>query len=556
MSLNYVPRLNIFRVPGNGRYGWFVLMAFVVFLCFLPAVLNGFVHWDDNLFVYENPNIKIWTPEFWQWVIHPFQGNWTPLALLSHGIDYALYGFNPAGHHLTSILFHTCNTFLVALVFMKLILAAGSRQPLVGEKDLKFAVIAASCGALFFGISPLRVESVVWISERRDVMFLFFGLLSIYSYLLYCSPRQPNQLLLHKKHYYRRSLFYFACGLMSKSMLVTLPVVLLIFDFYPIQRFSLTSPFRDKWLLIKEKIPFFLLSAIVSLVTLFFQKKTGAMFSVEDIPLIARIGSASYVAIFYLSKSLLPMDLAPLYTIENMQSALPVHHLAAFGIVILLTGVLIYLAKFSKIYLIIWIYYLLTILPISGLFQTGHQFAADRYTYFPGLALAFLGGIVCARIGISSCRQAGYARLSRNVFIALMACYILVNIVLLQQQIRIWHNSIALWSRQIHLYPEGASNTPYINRGGAYFDAGKYLPAIYDFTRAAEIDPSDSNAFANRGLAYLKNKEYKKAVKDLVVAARLGNEGARKFLLKNKIWWRNGAGPTESGPPHSDRTGQ
>lgn len=526
-----------FTLRRSFRFGCLLIPAVFVFLCFMPALKNGFINWDDNLFVYENPNIDPFSHQFWPWIIHPFQGNWTPLAFLSHGLDYALYGLNPAGHHFTSILLHGCNTFLVALVFFELIQAKNGGSLPSERADQKFAITAAVFGALYFGLSPLRVESVVWISERRDVLFLFFGLLSSYCYLLCYSPRNLAPYPAKKKPYLLLSLLFFTCGLLSKSMLVTLPVVFLIFDFYPLQRFSPSPAKKEIGRLLREKLPFFLLAGLVSLTTFYFQRSGGNTYSLVSLPFLARIGAAGYATLFYISKAVLPLDLSPLYAIGNIQSSLPLHQIAAWGVVVLLTGLAVLSVRYSRLYVSLWAFYLITIVPICGVFQAGQQFAADRYTYYPGLSLELLFGIVCGQLACGEPKRKRLGQLTKNTCLFAAGGYLLVNVLLLEKQIKVWSDSITFWSYQIDLAPAGASPTPYINRGGAYFAAGNLNRAIADFSAAVTIDPTNSGAIADRGIAYMKSRDYRRGVADLIVAARLGHVTAQKFLTQNKINW-------------------
>lgn len=527
----YLPRRS------SSSPGWLILAAVFVFLCFIPALKNGFVNWDDNLFVYENPNLDPFSHQFWQWIVRPFQGNLTPLAFLSHGLDYALYGLNPAGHHLTSILFHACNTYLVALLFFELIQAKNDRSLPAENTDRKFALTAAVLGALYFGLSPLRVESVVWISERRDVLFLFFGLLSCLCYLRWCSARGLIATPGEKRPYFLLSLIFFACGLLSKSMLVTLPVVFLIFDFYPLQRFASSPGVKGIARLLGEKLPFFILAGLVSLTTFYFQRSVGGTYSLESLPLLARIGSAGYAAVFYISKTVLPLDLSPLYAIENVQSSMPLHQIAAWLVILLLTGLAVLSVRYSKLYLSLWAFFLITIVPICGIFQAGQQFAADRYTYYPGLSLELFFGIVCGHLAFGNQNRNRFGRLIKNICLPAAGCYLLVNVVLLEKQIRVWSDSITFWTYQINLAPQVANPNPYINRGGAYFSAGNLNLAIADFSTAVAIDPTNSVAIADRGIAYMKSRDYRRGVADLIVAARLGHVEAQKILTQNKIVW-------------------
>ncbi|MBW2467144.1 MAG: tetratricopeptide repeat protein, partial [Deltaproteobacteria bacterium] len=497
---------------------WLLGASLIVFLAFLPALDNGFVQWDDNLFVFDNPNIKTININLILWCLRPFHGNWTPLPLLSHAIDYALFGLNPSGHHLTSILFHTANTYLVALVFLTLIRVAVPESD-VSSKGKRFSFTAAVLGALFFGLSPLRVESVVWVSERRDVMFLFFGLLATRFYLSYVKERGQTRVKFWQSRGYLLSLSFFAGGLLSKSMLVTLPIVFLLIDYYPLNRFERAATIKEKWGLFSEKIPFLLLGGVVAMITLVFQDKTGASFSFAEIPLGARLGSAAYASIFYISKTLYPVDLAPVYLLDNMDSLLPLHHLLAIAIFLLISFVAIALRKRTRFFSIAWGFYIVTLLPVSGIFQVGNQFAADRYSYFPCLSIAMVFGVVSSTIIFNKLNKQTLIHRGRDFAVGCLAIYFLVIGMLLQGQIKVWRDTVSLWSQQLKFTEGIVSSSFYNRRGAAYFANGEYKQAIDDFSKSLYIDPNDPETYLYRAIVHIKRRDNRQAVNDLNVAA-------------------------------------
>ncbi|NOX97016.1 MAG: hypothetical protein GXO98_02935, partial [Nitrospirae bacterium] len=270
---------------------WIVglLIALTTLLVYLPTLNNNFVNWDDGEYVYDNPHIQSLDPELLKWTFTSFYaGNWHPLTWLSHALDYALWGLNPRGHHLTAIIFHSLNTFLVFILLIRLLVPfrkkTGKRErtSLLKEPSLGKALAAGAITALLFGLHPLHVESVAWVAERKDVLYAFFTLLSLLSYLRYISPLSS---LPRRSTFYGLSLFLFALALMSKPMAVTLPVVLVILDIYPLERLNLKAagPAQRKvWI---EKLPFLGLSLVSSIITIVAQRAGGAVAPLKYWPL-------------------------------------------------------------------------------------------------------------------------------------------------------------------------------------------------------------------------------------------------------------------------------
>src|SRR3972149_4513570 len=268
--------------------------ALAACLLFMPALPAGFVNWDDSAYVFENVHLRSFDLK---WAFSAVVvGNWLPLTLLSYSLDYSIWGYSPFGYHLTNNILHAANTGLVFLLGLRL---ASARKMTV------FASVAlALSSALLFGLHPLRVESVAWVSERKDVLCAFFFLLAILSYLRYASDL--------KKGWYLSSLVLFVLALMSKPMAVTLPLVLLIIDFYPLER--LGRSFRRAVL---EKVPFFILSAAAAVVAFYAPRLEGALSSIHTSPFRMRAPGALAPPGFYVFKSVFPSGPSPFYPLPG-----------------------------------------------------------------------------------------------------------------------------------------------------------------------------------------------------------------------------------------------
>jgi tetratricopeptide (TPR) repeat protein len=327
----------------------------------------GFINYDDPSYVTENPHVQgglSWDGFIWAFTAPT--DYWHPLTWLSHMLDWQLYGLSASGHHFTSVLWHALNAVLVFLLFRRL---AGGFW------------LSAFAAALF-AWHPLRVESVAWITERKDVMSGCFFLLTLIAYLRYAECRAAGSRWWRP---YLLALACFAAGLMSKPMLVTLPFVLLILDFWPFARNS--SPASLRFLLI-EKIPFFALSIFTTVITVLMQRREGAF--VLDLPLGARAGNAVVSLARYLGKFFCPFDLVVCYSHPGHWPALAVIAASAFALAICW---LAWRQRRSRPWILAgWLWFLVVLLPVIGLVQVGFQAIADRYTYLPllGIELALL----------------------------------------------------------------------------------------------------------------------------------------------------------------------
>ena len=456
---------------------------------------------------------------FFRWSFFDFYAaNWHPLTWISHALDYAVWGLNPLGHHLTNILFHAVNAFLVVLLMSSVLKtrkgpAMSSEAP--GFLTERTMLIAAGVTGLLFGLHPVHVESVAWVSERKDLLCAVFFLLTIIMYIKHFSAmeQQATQKKIRSfvfSKYYYLSFGFFILALLSKPMAVTLPVVLLVLDWYPFQRIQ---SFRTFWQAVVEKVPFFALSIFSSIITILAQRWGGAIRSTEVIPLPARVlvGTKSLVA--YLWKMLWPLDLVPFYPYPRHISLLSFEYLSALALVVGITAVCIVLAKRQKLWLTVWGIYVVTLLPVLGIVQVGDQSMADRYLYLPSLGPFLIIGLtaawIWAKVGRlqrwSSVAKASVAGITVLVFAALS--------FLTFTQIGIWKNSIDLWSYVIRKEPERVPFA-YINRGLAYGNKGLFKEAIEDINEAIILNPSYDLAYSYRGTVFGKMGLYARAIED------------------------------------------
>ncbi len=493
------------------RFATFIIAA-LSFAIYVPALSNGFVGWDDPVYVTENPNLALGGMELLKWAFTTTtNAQWHPIASLSHALDYKLFGLEPFGHHLTSVIVHTINSTLVFILTLRLVATVGANRGYLVPAGT-FATSSAFITALIFALHPLHVESVAWVTERRDLLFALFYLLSILSYLYYAGGR-------NNKAAYLLSLLFFICSVMSKPMAVTLPVVLLIVDFYPLERIGRGRGARGfiegfVWNVI-EKAPFFIVSLLAAAITVWAMKGSEHIVSLTDLTAFERILVAIHGYIFYLYKAVIPLNLAPLYPFPDEIRFFSAKYLVPVLLFILISAACALTVRRERLLTALWLFYLVTLLPVIGIMRVGAQEAADRYSYLPIIAPFLLAAIILAII---------YRRLNERTGKAVIMLIVLVgSITLLNLTVRqtyLWSNTITLWSHEISIYPDSVAGA-YYNRGIGYLEAGETRKAITDLSKAIELNPNYVSSYNNRGVAYASIGNYEMGIKDFKRALAL-----------------------------------
>ena len=437
----------------NKKYTYLIIVLLISasFIAFGRSLGNDFVLFDDNIFITDNPVIQSgFNAESIKWAFTTaYMSYWHPLTWLSLMLDWQLFGSNASGHHLVSLLWHIGSVILLFLFFNK---ATGALWP-------------SAFAAAFFALHPLRVESVAWAGERKDVLSVFFGMATIYAYSFYAEKPKLSK--------YFFCLILFILALMSKPMLITLPCVLLLLDYWPLSRLQkvltpqsvpvlvekgtgkgksenlkasssadkkIVNPFQSSRQLIGkllwEKVPFFFLALALSIALIWNQKSFGGMASMELFPFSVRIQNAiiSYAA--YLGKTFWPVDLAVFYP---YQFSLPIWQVLGASLLLLAISVVaIYLVKKAPFFTVGWLLYLGVLFPVIGLMQSGDQAMADRYTYFPSIGIAIIitwGGVYLSK-----------EKLRKIILIPAAVIILAVLTFLTWQQCGYWKNSISLFN--------------------------------------------------------------------------------------------------------------
>lgn len=489
-----------------------LIPAIITFIIYLPALKNGFVGlWDDQFYITDNPYIRELSPRFFTWVFtNPYYGNWHPLTTIVNAVEFRLFGLEPFGYHLVNNFLHALDTFLVFLLGYRLFSLAGRR----GMGPLAGAFVAA----MLFGLHPVHVESIAWVSELKDALCALFYLLAILSYLKYASQGQ--------RAYYFLTIASFILALLSKPMAVSLPLVLLILDFYPLKRLSLKS--------LIEKAPMFFLSAVSSALTVWAQRGGESIVTLDTQTAVERVSTVVNGYAFYIYKLALPVNLSPFYPLPAVEGLLNPVFMASLSIFILITILSIALLKRSRIYLASWLFFVVTLLPVIGIVQVGGQAAADRYMYIPGLAAFVLLGAWAGYVF-----EAEGKKIRVSFSVAAVAVLSILSILTFRQ-IYFWKGPVELWSRAIKVYSEKVP-IAFFHRGIAYRETGRYPEAASDFTQVIKALPRMPEAYYNRALANSEMKDNRAAIDDLTIAIVLNPNYTAAYNNRGAAYFRLGA---------------
>jgi Tfp pilus assembly protein PilF len=462
-----------------------------------PMRHNDFVMYDDPSYVMENPNVKggitlqsiIWA------FIKSHSANWHPITWLSHMLDCEIYGLNPLGHHITSLLIHIVNTLLLFFLLLK----------------MTDAVWPSAFVAAAFALHPIHVESVAWVAERKDVLSGLFWMLTILAYVRYA--KRPNV------GRYVLVLLAFIMGLMSKPMVVTLPFVLLLLDYWPLDRYR-KAPV---WQLVAEKVPLLVLSATSSIITFIVQKHSEAVVSLMSWPLPFRVINALGCYFNYIVKMLYPKDLAVLYPAPQRMT-IDAAVLAAVSVVVLLA-----LWGHGRRWLVVGLlWYLGMLVPVIGLVQVGEQIMADRYTYLPSIGIFLI--IAWGAEEIFSKMRYSRAILSSGAAAALIAMVLVARI-----QAGYWRDSTTLFERAI-----AVTRNNYIihNNYGSYLcTQGRYEEGIRHFREATSIYPEFLLARKNLCVALSAQNKLDEAITCLTEALRERNDWPNIHQMHYELGW-------------------
>jgi hypothetical protein len=494
-----------------------LLIVLLTFACYAPGLANQFVDWDDGTYVFDNPHIKALNADFFAWAFFRFySSNWHPFTWLSHGLDWAIWGANPFGHHLGNNLLHAANTGIVILLVLRLIGAAQAKALTLNTESFPNAqgkLFAAVVTGLLFGLHPLHVESVAWVAERKDLLCAFFYLLAllVYSSGSWYADDTKADLVSHVPGKYFLCLTLFMFALMSKPMAVTLPVILLLLDWYP---FGRLGTLQNRRRAVMAKLPFFIISFGSAVLTILAQKAGSSLSTITSIPVGARLTVAMKSIVIYCGKLLLPLHLVPFYPYPDYKTLFTAPTYASIATVIAISACCFWRVRHERLFAASWIYFLVTLLPVLGIVQVGRQSMADRYAYLPSIAPLLLIGLGAAWL---------VARWQRSIVFVASAVLAISMLLgsLTVQQLRIWKDSISLWNTVIDNNPAQKIDFAFNNRAIAWNRRGELEKAASDFSKAIAANPKDSAYYNNRGTIYNKLRRTDEALADYYKALEL-----------------------------------
>ena len=468
----------------------------VVFIVFFPCLRNGYIYWfgDDPLFVFDNPHVNTGlTFDNVKWAFFSTErSNWFPLTWISYMVDCSLFGLKPWGFHLTNVLFHAANTALVFILLRKL----------TGAIWRSFVV------ALLFGLHPLRVESVAWIAERKDVLSTFFWVLTLLLYADY-TQTQPGR---RRTLYYILTLLTFACGLMTKAMLVTLPFVMLLLDWWPLSRTANRSsssdhlgsapihPFSTSRRLLLEKIPFFLLVIAASVISYIPQKTWGFVQTFSSYSPGARVENVLVSYVRYVGKILWPSKLCHFYAHPGHW---PLHVLVASLVFVVGVSIAVFTQRRKWPYLIVgWLWFVATLIPVIGIVQLGHQSLANRYVYIPTI------GILWALIWWIYDITKNY-RLAPSLWRGTLVAILIPYVVVTRKEISYFKDGITLWRHDVEV--AGKGGLPQYALGLELAEHGRIDEAISELEDILKSEPKRGEVHVNLSSLLIRKQNWDKA---------------------------------------------
>jgi tetratricopeptide (TPR) repeat protein len=474
-----------------------IILAFVILAVFWQVNQFDFVNFDDYVYVTQNSHIQSGIKLGGiRWAFSSTYAEfWHPLTWLSLMLDYQLFGLNAGGYHLTNVILHILSSLLLFWLFNRLT-----------EAIWKSAFVAA-----LFALHPMHVESVAWVAERKDVLSAFFWMLTLYLYVYYIEKPVIRRYLF--------VLFGFICALMSKAVVITLPAIMILLDYWPLRRFQSHKGNLFLWQL-KEKTPFFVLSAVFVILTFYAHFKA----SVKYYPFNYRAVNAPVAFVTYLEKTFWPHDMACFYPLS-----LQLPNWQVFGSVLLIIFIslaVIALVKRLPYLFVGWLWFAITILPVIGIIKISSFAMADRYHYLPSIGIA-----VMLAWGIPDLLKREETR--KKILLPMGILFLAIMALIAWQQCGYWKNSIALSNHALRVTKD--NDVAHGILAYALFEKGKLQKAIEHSSEAIRLNPNHDKAYENRAVLYFKLGQYQHAIEDINVAVRLKPDDAPRYYLRGNM---------------------
>jgi protein O-mannosyl-transferase len=522
--------------PNRQRLIVYIVLAVVTLAVFWQVNHFDFINFDDNIYITGNSIVQSGlTLEGIRWAFgSKYFGLWNPLVWLSFMLDYQLYGLNAGGYHLTNLILHILSALLLFWLFNRM---TGS-------------LWSSTFVAAFFALHPLHVESVAWIAERKDVLSAFFWMLTLCLYVYYTEKPVTKRYLL--------VILGFISGLLSKPMIITLPVIMILLDYWPLRRFESHKGKIFLWQL-KEKILFFILSVILAFITSY---TPGSSMDVKNIPLISRLANAPVAFVAYLGKTFWPQDMAIFYP---MLEHIPLWQVGgAIILIIIISVTVIVTIKYLPYLFVGWFWYTITILPVIGIIQIGDFAMTDRYHYLPsiGIAIMLAWGMPFLFPGTTT---------RKKILFPAAIAFLAILTFLSWKQCGYWRNNLELWNHALNVtkdnymahnnlastlleegkidkavyhYKKAISINNYssarYNMGIIYYRLGQYDQAIESFNQAIRVSPDYAAAYYNLGIVYFSLRQYQRAAENYSEAIRIMPNHANAYNSRAFIYLHQG----------------
>ncbi len=484
-----------------------MIVTAITFFVLKPVTKNDFINWDDPRYLLENKMVRSLDKENIKAIFvdqENYQSSYVPLTILSFAIEYHISKYDPSTYHTTNLIIHLLNTLLVFWLFFLL-----STKP----------EVAFLC-ALLFGIHPMHVESVAWVTERKDVLFSFFFLLSLISYVYFLRALRSRWI------FYGIALILFFTALLAKSAAASLPLIIILIDYLKYRKVNIKS--------IIEKIPFLFLSVWWGMVTM---GATKALSSPEDFNILERVMLASRNVFVYIGKMIMPIKQSLYYPFPNYDNGyLPVEfYIAPFALLAIIFIIYKY-ARSNRKLIFGLSFFLFTIALMLQFIPVGPNLITERYTYISYIGLFYILG-------------EGYSYIHRNTsktiknirpFIQVaLGIYLIIFMYRTYQRVEVWQNSETVWSDVLDNFTTDAE--PYYNRAAFYMEKKNYNKALYDLNNALEVKPNHVGAYNNKGLVLYHRGKYKKAIKHFDHAIKLDSTYAKAYTNRGMAWGRLGS---------------
>lgn len=484
------------------------IILLITLICLFPTLQNDWVNWDDDSYVLRNPLVHSLSFESISniFLTSNSVGHYHPITLISLAIDYHFWGTNAFGFHLTSFFFHLINTYLVFILI----------------KKIKAPLFVAFLGSLLFGMHPMHVESVAWISGRKDVLYTFFFLLSIITYLRYLHQNERKKVL-----WYSLAIFFFICSILTKSLGFVLPLILLLFDYLNKREFNR--------ILIIDKIPFAIIGVFGAWLAVFGQQESDTMLGMSEFPIQKTLFIGSENAFIYAVKSLVPIRLSifhPFQFSQDFQLSLLTYLSAIPAIAVLF--ILYRSFKRSRALFFGLSFYLITIGPVLQIFPNGKAIMSERYTYIPYIGIFYL--IALGLHYLLKKTRENSPKINVGITVLSLLWFVFLGAQTYTQS-KVWQNSETLWTQPIERYPD--NYWAYLGRGTYWVDNNNLDGALKDLDKSIALSPS-SEAHYERGRLYEKLGNLTQAAEDYANSIQLNPNYAKPYLNQGILFARGG----------------